>query len=87
MTGPRYVVEGAEPHCTVVDLAQPDKPGPRYRTHADAQAEADRLNTPKGPAAVGEWSRFTKRDTPADLAEDRGVADHHSGLAEGGYCR
>jgi hypothetical protein len=46
MTGARYVVEGLEPHCTVVDLAQPDKPGPRYRTHADAQAEADRLNTP-----------------------------------------
>jgi hypothetical protein len=46
MTGCRYVVEGLEPHCTVVDLAQPDKPRSRHTTRQAAQAEADQLNTP-----------------------------------------
>jgi hypothetical protein len=47
MNGARYVVEGTEPHCTVVDLAQPDKTRSRHTTRQAAQAEADRLNTPQ----------------------------------------
>jgi hypothetical protein len=47
MTGQRHIVEGHATSWCVVDLAQPDKPGPRYRTHADAQAEADQLNSPQ----------------------------------------
>jgi hypothetical protein len=45
--GRRYVVEGAEPHCTVVDLSQPDKTHSRHTTRQVAQAEADQLNSPR----------------------------------------
>jgi hypothetical protein len=52
-SGRRYVVEGLEPHCTVVDLAQPDKTRSCHTTRQAAQAEADQLNSlrPRTPQA------------------------------------
>jgi hypothetical protein len=49
MTGQRHIVEGHATSWCVVDLAQPDKTRSRHTTRADAQAEADQLNTPRSP--------------------------------------
>jgi hypothetical protein len=62
MTGCRYVVEGLEPHCTVVDLAQPDKTRSRHTTRAAAQAEADQLNSPRTRTQAAQTALFDTQE-------------------------
>jgi hypothetical protein len=62
MNGRRYVVEGLEPHCTVVDLAQPDKTRSRHTTRQAAQAEADQLNTPQPHTPQAQTALFDTQE-------------------------